>query len=139
MRRRWIGHAIGAPSKIAEAVMTFQTQGEDYGPFQQTRVRGSVRAVAGLTPVDAHSGVFEYERTALVDMALQAGLYVAFHLFHHAGAGGHIPRRGRRAVGIVTVGALHESFVHPMLERHRKLGAHGGVTTVTKLGLLFCQ
>ena len=38
-------------------------------------------------------------------------------------------------MGIVAIGTLHETFVHPMLKRHGELGFHRRVAAVTNLPL----
>src|SRR5690349_18943890 len=77
-------NAVGAPAEIAESVMAFQAQREDYRPLQQSRVGGAVRAVAGFAAIHTHRGMLEHERPALVDVALEARLFIALSLIDHA-------------------------------------------------------
>ena len=116
--------------------MALQAQRERYGPFQQTSIGRTVRAVTRLAAVYAHGGMLIDEWTALIDMAFQARLFVSSGLIHHARPGRHIPGRRERSVRIVAVRALYESFIDAMLERHRKLCAHGRVAAITDLALL---
>src|SRR5436190_23768315 len=116
--------------------MALQAQREGYGPLEQTRIGRTMRAVAGLTAVYAHGGMLVNERAALIDVALQARLFVPSGLIHHTRPGRHIPGRCERSMRIVAVRALHESLIDAMFERHRKLRPHGRVAAITDFALL---
>src|SRR5258707_11786879 len=47
----------------------------------------------------------------------------------------HAPGRSWSAVGIVAIGALHETLVHAMFEGHGKLRSHIGVAAIAEIGL----
>jgi len=81
--------------------------------LQHVRVRPAVRRVARLASLHLDRLMFEHERPLLVRVALETD---------------HILRRRRsqlmrslRPVRIVAVRALHQSFVHSMVERHVEL------------------
>ena len=109
------------------------------GRRSSLRVHGAVRIVTGLAAFDAHRRMLEYERSALIDVALEAGLLVRDRLVHHARALSHAPGGRRSAVRIVAVGALHEAFIHAVLGGHVELRADGGMAGVAHLVLLLCQ
>ncbi len=102
---------------------------------QQPRVSGPVRIMAGLAALDANRLVLVDEGAAFFRVALQAGLFIGKHLFHHTGTGGHAPGRCEGAVGIVAIRAGHESFVDAVLEGHGELAANVGVAAITEVGL----
>jgi hypothetical protein len=91
--------------------------------------------VTGFAPIHPCGGVFEEKRTALVNMALQTRLLVLQTGFDHVRPTCHLPRRGIRAVGIVTIRAVHDSLVHPVLEGLGELRADITMTAVTDLAL----
>src|SRR6266849_532904 len=83
--------------------------------------------------------MLEYERAALVTVTIQARLFVSQGLRDHRWAKSRVPSGSKRAVRIVAIGALHEPFVHTVLERHGKLRPYRGVTLVTKFALIARQ
>ena len=91
VRRRRILRAVQTPSEIRKSVVAFQAQRERYGSLQQTRVSRTMRAVAGLAAIHAHGGMLVDEWTALINVALQARLFVASGLIDHTRPGCHIP------------------------------------------------
>ena len=54
---------------------------------------------------------------------------------NEARARGHPPSWRKTTVRIVAIGAVHEPFIDAVLERHRKLRSHTGVTAIAKVGL----
>ena len=98
-----------------------------------------MRVMAGFTAFDAHGGVLEDERPAFIGMALQTRLFVPQGLFHKPWPQSHPPGGRERTVWIVAVGALHESFVDAVLDRHGELRANRLVATVTEIDLLLGQ
>jgi hypothetical protein len=80
--------------------------------------------MARFASIDADCGVFEDERTALVHVALDARLFVAESLIHHARAHAHPPGWRKYAVRVVAIRTVHEPFVNPVFGRHRELRAH---------------
>ena len=83
--------------------------------------------------------MLERERTSLFRMTFQTRLFIPKRLVDHVRPRCHPPGRRGRAMRIVAVSASHESFVHPVLERHRKVSANVLVTAVTKLRLTLRQ
>ena len=132
-------HAEILTPECSGAVVAFEADGKDYGPLQHLRVSRSMRHVACFASIDAYGGVFIDEWAALVGVTLETRFLVPFLLIDHAGARRHSPRCRERAMGIMTVRAFHDSFIHPMLEGHRELRFDGGVAGVTELGLLLCE
>src|SRR5512147_2275765 len=81
--------------------------------------------------------MLEDERAAFVRVALQARLLIGERMLNHSRTGSHAPRRRGCAVWIMAVRALHEAFVHTVLERHRELAANRRVAAVADVPLLF--
>lgn len=133
--RRRCRHTLPRRTERSNSVVTLQAERKDRRPFQQPRVGGTVRHMTRLTAIDPQREMLEGERTALAGVALQAGFLVDETLVHLLRPRSHTPRRSERSMRIVAVRALHESFVHPMLGRHRKLGSDVGVTPVAELRL----
>ncbi len=125
-----------AGASAAGAVVALEADGESRRGFEEAGVRRAVGLMAAFATIDADGGVFEDEGAAFVDVAFEAGLFVAECLLHHVRAGGGAPGGGRSAMGIVAVGAVHEAFVDAVFERHGELGADVGVAGVAKVGLL---
>jgi len=98
-----------------------------------------VRHVAGFTAIDPYRGVLINKGPSLVGMALQARFLVPLLLVHHARARRHPPGRGESAVGVVTIRAFHNTFIHAMLEGHGKLRLHRGMARVAELGLFLSE
>ena len=92
--------------------------------------------VARLTALDAYRRMLVEEWTALVDVALKTGLFIADGLIDHPRPARHVPGRRKGAMRVVTIRAFHRPLVDAMLEGHRKLSAYGGVTSVTEVALL---
>ena len=81
----WIGHVViggraldavvefhAERPLLADAVMTFQAQRKRHGTAQQARVHRAVRGVARVAAFDANRAVLVDERSAFIDVALQA-------------------------------------------------------------------
>ena len=75
--------AVGPGAEIAVAGVALQTELRHRWPGQQFGICGAVRFVAGDTTVFLAGLVFEHERSALLHMALDAGLIVAVRLIQH--------------------------------------------------------
>ncbi len=117
--------------------MALQAERKYRRPFQQPRVGGAVRNMTRLTAIDPQSEMLECERAPLAGVAFQTGFLVDETLVHLPRPRSHTPCRSERSMRIVAVRALHESFVHPMLGRHRELSSDIGMTPVAKLRLGF--
>jgi len=95
-----------------------------------------VRLVAGGTAVHANCGVLIDKGSALIDVTFETGLFVAFHLIHHAWPRTHTPGGSEGPVRVVAIGAFDRAFIHAMLERHIKLRADGGVAGIAEVALV---
>ena len=85
------GYAIALPSEGAGAVVTFEAYGEDHRPFQQARVHGTVRGMAGFAAFDSSAWMLKCEGAAFVDMTTQAWLFAVSTCLHHPWAHAHSP------------------------------------------------
>lgn len=132
-------HAVVGAAERTRPVMAFETNSKDGGARQHLWIRRAVRHVAGLASIDANGGVLVDKRPALVGMAFEARLFVAFLLIDQVGSRAHTPGRGKRAVRIVAIRTLDGTLIHPMLERHRELRLHRSVAGITKLTLLLLR
>ena len=117
-------------------VVALQTKGKDDGPRQQFGIHGAVRVVAHPAAFHAHGGMLINKRPALVDVTFQAGALIVERLLHHVRTLSHPPSGGEGAVGIVTVAALHETFIHAMFGGHFELSADTGVARIAEIVLL---
>lgn len=79
--------------------------------------------------------MFVDKGTALFSVTFQASLFIAFRLIHQARTRREPPHGSKGAMRIMAVRALDRAFVNAMLEGHRELRPHGGVTTVTQVRL----
>jgi hypothetical protein len=82
-----------------------------------------MRLMAALTARGTAGRVLEDERTLMVFMALTANKLGTPPL--------HLPQR-EGAVGLMTLGTLHEAFANRMMERHQKARSLIGVTFIAK-------
>ena len=96
-----------------------------------------MRDVTSHAAIHAHRCVFEDERTAFIGVAVHAGLFVGLGVFYMAGTGSVGPGGLKGSMRVVAIGAVHEAFVHAMLEGHRKLGSNIQVAAGAKRGLGF--
>jgi hypothetical protein len=88
--------------------------------------------MARFAAVDAYRGVLEYERSAFLYVAAQTSLFIKRFLRDHVRPIGHAPCRSKRAVRVVAIAALHESFIDAMLEGHRELRLNGWMAGVAQ-------
>lgn len=139
MTWRLSSDSIALTSEVAGAVVTFEADRKHYGAAEHPRIGGSMRHMAALASVYTNGCVLKQKRSPLVRVALQARLLVAKSMLYHSRPGAHSPRRGRCSVRIVAVAALHNTFVHPVLERHVELRAHRPVAVVTEVRLRLSQ
>ena len=100
-RRPW-------PGRIRREGMALQAQQVHLGALQQARIRRAVRRMARGAAFDLHRFVLVDERPGLVRVALEA------HQILRARRA-QLPRQ-ESTVRIVAIVALHESFVHAMVE-----------------------
>ena len=128
--------AVPLAAKGPCPVVALEAQGKGNGTFQEPRVHRAVGAMTGLAAVDAHAGMLKNKRSAFLDVALQAGLLVPLGLGGQTRALAHAPGRRVGTVRIVTIGTLHDAFVHPVFEGHRELGAHLSVAIPAEIDLL---
>lgn len=88
-----------------------------------------MRYVTRLAPFDFYRFVLEHIGPLFVGMAFKADKILrgrSTHLF-----------RLHRAVDVVTVVTLNQTFIHPMVERHVELRFLSKMARVAKLGLRF--
>jgi hypothetical protein len=135
VRRRLSEDSLTLTPEIPGTVVAFQAQREDNRTTQQPGIHRAVRAMTDLASVHANRGVFEYERTPLIHVALQAGLLVGNPLLHHSGPQSHSPGRSRCSMRIMTIRALNDSLIYPVFHRHFKLSPHRCVAGVAEFGL----
>ncbi len=93
--------------------------------------------VACFAAIHADRRMFKRKWPAHSRMAFQASLFVNERLVHKLRARRHAPCGSEGSVRIVTIRALHEPFVHPVFERHRKLRADVGMAAIAKIRLRF--
>ena len=86
--------------------MALQTGREHGRALEHLCIHGAVRAVTSLTTIDAHGAVFEHERAAFIDVALETGLFVGLRLVHHTGTRSSAPCGRGGSMRIVAVRAL---------------------------------
>lgn len=119
--------------------MTFQTESENDRTAQKACIGAAVGRVATLAAFYTNRSVLENKRAAFFRVTFQTRLLIRQGLIYHAGPGTHPPRRGGGSMRVVAIGAVHEAFVHPMLEGHGKLAPHGGVAPVAQVSLGLCE
>ena len=73
--------------------------------------------------------------TALIGMALQAGLFVSKSVRHECGPRRHAPGGCECAMRIMTIGTTHEPGIHRMLEGHREISPDISVASVAEFRL----
>jgi hypothetical protein len=126
-------------AEIALAVVTFQAKREDNRSAQKPRIRRAVWGMAHFATFYANGWMFKREGASLIDMALQTGFLFAQSLIYQCGARRHAPSRHESAVRVMTITARHESFIHAVFERHRKIRSNTAVAAITELRLSFRQ
>src|SRR5262249_29077507 len=77
--------------------------------FQQSRIGRTVWHVACRAAFDLHGFVFIHERSRFVRMAFETNLILRSR-------SPQLPRK-ESAMRVMTIGALHQAFVHSMMER----------------------
>jgi hypothetical protein len=98
---------------------------------EHVSIRPSVRNMTGRATLDLYRLVFEHKRPLLIRVARETNCVLCRGGSHLLGA--------NSAMRIVTIGALDQSFVNSMAERHFKLGLLLEMARVTQLGLRFRQ
>lgn len=131
--------AVASPAHIAGAVVTLQTKCEHHRACEHPGVCRAVRDMAGHAAIHSHGRVLEHKRAALIGVAIHARLFVGFGRFHVTGTRAVGPGRLERSVWIMAIGAVHETFIHAVLEGHGKLRPHIQVAAFTQRGLRFGQ
>lgn len=114
---------------IMESCMTLQAELPPFAAHQKQAVGAAVRIVAGDATFYFHCGMFKDKRPALFHMAIHTGLRT------------WIVQAGEilRAVRVVAVRTLHQSFRNAMVIGQRKLCLHGQMAGVAKRGLGLLQ
>src|ERR1700742_4694847 len=135
MRRRRLKHARVLAPESPGAIVAFEAESEYDRPGEQFGVCRTVRHVARFAPFHSNARMFKYERSALVRMAFQTGLFVVECGPERCRTAAHARRGRRRSMRIVAIAALHHAFIDAMLRRHFKLGALRRVTRITEFGL----
>lgn len=120
-------------------VMAFQTQCENSRTVEQARIRAAMRVVARRAAFHAHRRVFVNEGAALVGMALDARDVVSESVAYHARRLRRGPCGRRRAVRIMTIGAVDGALIHAVLERQLKARLDAAMAVVANLALLVRQ
>jgi hypothetical protein len=111
--------------------VALQAEQVDVAQFQHVGIWSTVRQVARLASIDLYGRMLEHKRPLLVRVTLEADRILRGGSLHLLGLD--------CAVRIVTVGALDQPFVHPMMERHVELGFLLEMAREAKLGLRFLQ
>src|SRR5690242_20326562 len=121
----------GRATCIRGESMAFQAYQVHLRPLQESRVGGPVRHVARRASFYLHGFMLVHEGSRLVRVALEA----------HQVLRPCRPQLSRLepAMLVMAVGALHQSFVHSMMEGPVELLLLIQVATVTKCRLLLLQ
>ena len=133
------GDAVSPATEVPSPVVAFQAQSKHHRAPQQSRIGRPVRSMAGFASVDTNAEMLEYEGPPFIGVAFEARLFVRHGLLDVARARGHPPGGSKRPVRIVAVRTRHHSFLHAVLEGHRELRAHVGMTLFTESGLRLAQ
>ena len=88
--------------------VTFQTKEVYLRALQQSRIGGAVRRMAGRAAFYLHDLVFIHERSRFVRVTLETNLVLRSRSPQLPGQ--------ESAMRIVAIGALHQAFVHSMVE-----------------------
>ena len=108
--------------------VALETEEIHLAALQQAGIRRTMRRMARCTAFGFHHRVFVNERTGFVGVAFEANRVLCCRR-------AQLPRQ-ISAVRIVTVIALHETFVHTVMKCLRELLLCLQMATVTKLRLL---
>jgi hypothetical protein len=111
--------------------VALQAEQVDVAQFQHMRIWAAVHQMAGLATIDLYRLVFEYKRSLLVGVALEADRILRRGSPHLMGPSS--------PVRIVTVAALDEAFIDSMVEWHIELSFLCEMAGVAKLGLSFYE
>ena len=109
------------------SAVTLQAQQVDLRDAQEARIGRAVRGVATAAALRLHRHVFVDKGPLLVGVALVADGIAA-------GRGTNLAQL-RRAMHVVTIAALHQSFVDAMTVGTGKVGAGRGMAAIAKIGL----
>jgi len=107
--------------------VALQAQQVDVAQFQHVGIWSTVSQMARLASIGLYRLMLENKWPLLVRVTLEADRILrrgSPHLF-----GGH------RAMHVVAIAALHQPFIHPMMERHVELGLLLEMARVAKLRL----
>jgi len=107
--------------------VTLQAEQIYVAHLQHVRIRATVSNMARLASLNLYRLVLEHIRPLLVGMALEADKILG-------GRGAYL-LRFHRAVDVVTVAALNQTFIHPMVKRHFKLRFLAEMARIAKVGL----
>ena len=108
--------AVRLTPQVAGAIVTFQAHRKYHRPRQHPGIGGAVRNVAGGAPFHANRGMLKKKRSALVGMTVDAGFFVGLGMLHVTRPRCVSPGGLKRSVWIVTIRAVHETFVDAVLE-----------------------
>ena len=93
--------------------MALQAEQVDVAQLQHVGIWSPVRQMARLAPVDLDRRMLVHKRPLLVRVAFEANRILRRGNAHLLGS--------YRAVHVVAIAALHQPFIHPMMERHIEL------------------
>jgi len=111
--------------------MALQAKHVHHAQLKESRIGGTVGHVATAAALGLHRYVLVDERPLFVDVALVADGVPARQ--------GPQLTRGRRSVRIVTVVALHQAFVDPVVIGFGKICLGRDMASVAQLGLILDQ
>ena len=111
--------------------MALQAKQVDVAHPEHVNIRAAMRNMTGRATLDLYGLVFEHKRPLLIGVARDTNCVLCWGGSHLLGTNG--------AVRIVTIGALDQSFVNSMAERHFKLGLLLEMARVAQLGLRLRQ
>lgn len=128
-RRDSRGHAGRTLASRIEIGIGVALQAEQVhvAEFHQVYVGRPVGHVAGLASFHLHRLMLEHERSLLICVACKTDGVLCRGSAYLFGPD--------RSVGIVAIAALHQAFVHTMVERHLKLWPLLEMARIAKLGL----
>jgi len=111
----------------SDRAVALLAQRDDIRHVQQPCVLRTVRSVAPKASLCLDRGVLKYERSARLGVALGADPILISRVSQVV-----VPES---AVNIMTVAALNQPFVHPVVERHTERRLHISVALIAELGL----
>ena len=94
--------------------MALQAEQVHIAEFQHVGIWSTVRQMARLASIDLYGSVLVHKRSLLVRVTLEADRILR-------GGSPHLLRL-HRTVHVMAIAALHQPFIHPMMERHVELG-----------------